>query len=256
MDEASLLSTSRPAGTRDIRHPWLAPRQALPEPTIAPAVEIGSGDPAVAILEQRLTDLGYRTGDIDDFFSDSTWSALLAFQKAELLERTGAMDPATWARLAAPQAWRPTSSATYPRVEVDLERQVLLVLFGPNHVITLNTSTGGGYGYTDSWGGWSYAVTPVGNYNVYYIFDGTETVALGTLYRPLYFYEGYAIHGSPYVPSYPDSHGCVRLSNEDQDWLFKLVTTTVADAAIPVTLHDTMNPTVLHPPLVAGTIPP
>ena len=38
------------------------------------------------------------------------------------LERTGAMDAETWARLQAPQAWRVTNSTRYPRVEVDLER--------------------------------------------------------------------------------------------------------------------------------------
>ncbi len=250
---ADLLAAAAPPPPP--RHPWLAPRQALPDPATAPPVEFASNDPSVVVLEQRLTDLGYRPGDIDDHFSDSTWSAVLAFQKAELLERTGWMDPATWARLAAPQAWRPTETAIYPRVEVDLERQVVLVLFSPTDVITLNTSTGGGYLYANSWGGWSYADTPVGNYEVYYTYDGTERVPLGTLYRPLYFYEGYAIHGSPNVPEYPDSHGCVRLSNEDQDWLFDLVTVTVPDAAIAVTLHETMNPAVLNPPPPEGPSP-
>ncbi|MFN0026461.1 MAG: L,D-transpeptidase family protein [Acidimicrobiales bacterium] len=252
---APVVPVPPPTPAPQIRHPWLASPQALPDPATAPVVEVGSSDPAVLVLEQRLTDLGYRPGDIDESFSETTWSAVLAFQKAELLERTGGMDGATWARLAAPQAWRPSPSVTYPRVEVDLERQVVLVLFSPTDVVTLNTSTGGGYLYANSWGGWSYAETPVGNYQVYYTHDGTEYVPLGTLYRPLYFYEGYAIHGSPYVPEYPDSHGCVRLSNDDQDWLFDLVNSTVPDAALAVTVHDTMNPAVLHPMPAAGTWP-
>src|SRR5919201_735436 len=34
---------------------------------------------------------------------------------------------------------------------------------------------------------------------------------LGTLYDPMYFVGGYAIHGNPAVPPYPASHGCVRV---------------------------------------------
>ncbi|MFP5299042.1 MAG: L,D-transpeptidase family protein, partial [Actinomycetota bacterium] len=34
---------------------------------------------------------------------------------------------------------------------------------------------------------------------------------LGTLYDPSYFVGGYAFHGSPSVPTYPASHGCIRL---------------------------------------------
>jgi hypothetical protein len=42
---------------------------------------------------------------------------------------------------------------------------------------------------------------------------------LGTMYKPFYFYGGYAIHGSPSVPGYPASHGCVRVTNDDMDFL-------------------------------------
>ena len=226
----------------EVINPWLRPRVALPEAATAPALEVGSRDPAVRALERRLTELGYRPGEVDEYFSDSTWSAVLAFQKAEVLERSEWVDPMTWARLAAPQAWRVSNSTSFPRVEVDLDRQVVLVVFGPAHVITLNTSTGGGFTYLDSHGGWSLAETPTGSYRVYYTYDGTERAPLGTLYRPLYFYEGYAIHGSSFVPSYPDSHGCVRLSNEDQDWLFNL-----APEDLEVTVHETMNPAQFFP---------
>ena len=80
---------------------------------------------------------------------------------------------------------------------------------------------------------------------VYDTYDGTVKAPLGTLYRPLYFEGGYAIHGSPYVPSYPDSHGCVRLSNVDMDWLFDLV-----GKGMPVSVFDTMDPIALFGGLV------
>ncbi len=35
----------------------------------------------------------------------------------------------------------------------------------------------------------------------------------------MYFFHGYALHGSHHVPGYPASHGCVRLFVEDARWL-------------------------------------
>lgn len=35
----------------------------------------------------------------------------------------------------------------------------------------------------------------------------------------MFFHEGYAIHGSDAVPGYLASHGCVRVYNEDAQWL-------------------------------------
>lgn len=35
----------------------------------------------------------------------------------------------------------------------------------------------------------------------------------------MHFFRGYALHGSPTVPGYADSHGCVRLFIEDARWL-------------------------------------
>jgi hypothetical protein len=41
----------------------------------------------------------------------------------------------------------------------------------------------------------------------------------GNMYKPLYFDSGQAIHGANTVPSYPASHGCLRLRLEHQDML-------------------------------------
>lgn len=35
----------------------------------------------------------------------------------------------------------------------------------------------------------------------------------------MFFYGGYALHGSNFVPDYNASHGCVRMSPEDAQWL-------------------------------------
>ncbi|KGP63705.1 hypothetical protein EP47_04905 [Legionella norrlandica] len=43
----------------------------------------------------------------------------------------------------------------------------------------------------------------------------------GGAYMPycMYFYKGYALHGSENLPGYNASHGCVRLFNHDAQWL-------------------------------------
>jgi lipoprotein-anchoring transpeptidase ErfK/SrfK len=65
-------------------------------------------------------------------------------------------------------------------------------------------------------------------------FAGNRIAPLGTLHRPMYFYRGWAIHGSGSVPAYPASHGCVRVSNADEDWLFPLIA-----VGTPVIIYDT-----------------
>jgi lipoprotein-anchoring transpeptidase ErfK/SrfK len=64
------------------------------------------------------------------------------------------------------------------------------------------------------------AYTPTGTFSVYRAVDAPVVAPLGTLYKPLYFKEGWAMHGEPLVPPYPASHGCVRTHDWDQDWLF------------------------------------
>lgn len=43
----------------------------------------------------------------------------------------------------------------------------------------------------------------------------------GGAYMPycMYFYKGYALHGSENLPGYNASHGCIRLFNKDAQWL-------------------------------------
>ena len=64
------------------------------------------------------------------------------------------------------------------------------------------------------------AVTPVGQFSIYSEVDGTVVDSLGELWRPKYFDAGFALHGDSYVPPFPVSHGCVRVSNEAIDWIW------------------------------------
>jgi N-acetylmuramoyl-L-alanine amidase len=43
------------------------------------------------------------------------------------------------------------------------------------------------------------------------------------MWRPNYFYRGYALHGSASVPAYPASHGCVRVTVAAMNRLWSLL---------------------------------
>jgi peptidoglycan hydrolase-like protein with peptidoglycan-binding domain len=196
-------------------------------------LSIGSKGSPVLKLQERLLALGYRPGAVDGNFGASTASAVLAFQKREGLSRTSAVGPQLQIALSHPTGAGPRRGLPTPRIEVDIARQIAFVVLPNRPVITLNVSTGSGQPYRAPNGVRDVADTPVGTFSVLWKFAGNRVAPLGTLHSPLYFYRGWAIHGSNSVPAYPASHGCVRVSNADEDWLFPLVA-----VGTPVVLYD------------------
>ncbi|HMC40645.1 MAG TPA: peptidoglycan-binding protein [Acidimicrobiales bacterium] len=198
---------------------WLLPAVAPPAAVQAP-LQAGDTGPAVAALQNRLDALGYWVGPADGQYGDATIQAVYALQKAAGLQPDGQAGPQTEAALNSGVRPQPRSTAGSGHVvEIDLSRDLMMFVDDGRLQYTLNTSTGGGYTYTQD-GQTDVAVTPQGHFSIYRAVDGTVTDTLGTLYRPRYFYSGYAIHGDTYVPPYPVSHGCARVSNEAIDWIW------------------------------------
>jgi len=185
----------------------------------------GDEGPEVQELQERLTELGYRPGDASGRYDAATASAVLAFQEAEGLERDSIVGPEVEDHLANPQAAGPKKSDAGPRVEVDLDRQIMFVIDSSGNVTTVNVSTGSGRQFQSAEEGKGIvtAHTPTGEFVVQRSIDGNREAPLGTLYRPLYFQGGWAIHGNPHVPGYPASHGCVRTANWDQDFVWTVI---------------------------------
>jgi peptidoglycan hydrolase-like protein with peptidoglycan-binding domain len=202
--------------------------------TASDSLSIGSTGAPVVQLQKRLAALGYRPGAVDGNFGAGTASAVLAFQKREGLQRTSVVGPRVQTALLHPSGAGPRHGLPTPRVEVDIARQIAFVVLPNRPVVMLNVSTGSGQPYRAPNGVRDVADTPVGSFSVVWKFDGNRVAPLGTLHRPLYFYRGWAIHGSNSVPAYPASHGCVRVSNTDADWLFPIVA-----VGTPVILYDT-----------------
>lgn len=104
-------------------------------------------------------------------------------------------------------------------LEVDLQKDVLMVVTDGKVDDILNVSTGGDYVYRED-GVTAVARTPIGHFTIYRQVDGMVTDPLGQLWRPKSFDEGFAIHGDSFVPPGPVSHGCVRVSDEAINWIW------------------------------------
>ncbi|HUC14625.1 MAG TPA: peptidoglycan-binding protein [Acidimicrobiales bacterium] len=181
-------------------------------------LQLGDLGPAVKTLQMELSSLGYWVGTPDGTFGDSTQQAVFALQKAARLSADGVVGPKTVAALAAGVVPKPRSTAGYV-VEVDLQDNLLMVVDGGKLLHTLNVSTGGGYTYVDQ-GVTSVATTPSGVFHIYNVIDGLDVDSLGALWRPRFFVGGFAVHGDSYVPPFPVSHGCVRVSDEAINWIW------------------------------------
>ena len=159
--------------------------------------------------ERRLSELGYWTGPVDGRLDEGTKSALIAFQKWEGREITGKLTLEELEAIrngVAPKA----RDVGYEHVEVDVDRQVLMLINEEGGVRVLPVSTGNDKQFMDQ-GQMSVAYTPRGRFVVYDKTYGWENGDLGSVYYANYISGGVAIHGYLTVPTTPASHGCIRI---------------------------------------------
>jgi peptidoglycan hydrolase-like protein with peptidoglycan-binding domain len=172
---------------------YTARSRTLSATVALPYLRRGSVGPSVRALEQRLRELHYALLRVDGVYGEDTYDAVVAFQKVNGLPRTGEVTPAVWRRLR--QAAIPRARYGGNHVEVDKTRQVLFEVRQGSVALVVPVSTG------------ATGNTPVGLWHVYSRVAGWSWV----LWYPTYFLRGFAIHGYPEVPTYPASHGCVRV---------------------------------------------
>ena len=186
-------------------------RRPTTSTTAAPAGRgVSSAD--VRAVQERLAELGYDVGEPDGRFGGRTSYAIMAFQKMEGLDRTGDIDDGLQAALAGRRSagadgagrarrpgWRSTSTARCSSSGAAARCTRILPI-----------SSGNGEEYCVD-GECDIAVTPPGSFHIGRKAEGLEVAPLGELWWPMYFNGGIAIHGSPSVPPYPASHGCIRI---------------------------------------------
>jgi L,D-transpeptidase catalytic domain/Sporulation and spore germination/Putative peptidoglycan binding domain len=173
-------------------------------------------------LQLRLAALGYldrsdATGS-DDYLTEQ---ALLAFQGWEDLDRTGTVTGQTQVALFTARRPKPAARRPGRRIEIDRDRGVLLMVEDGEVVRAVHTSTG------------SLGRTPTGDFHVYVKSLYSWSVPFH-VWMPFaaYFHGGIATHQSPDVPSYPASHGCVRLPEGEAERVYRFV-----DVGTPVSVR-------------------
>lgn len=180
----------------------------------------GSGDkdaklPPVSEAElveagERLIELGYWFDPEAEPKAVHFRHALIAFQKVEGRPRTGRLTTPELEAIRRASLPAPLENGEL-HIEVDLHRQTLFLVDSPTGMLRiLPISSGSGECFSEG-GRTRRAVTPLGRFTVTRKITGWRKSPLGSLYYPLYFHYGVAIHGNAAVPTRPASHGCVRI---------------------------------------------
>ncbi|MEM1332664.1 MAG: L,D-transpeptidase family protein [Actinomycetota bacterium] len=186
-------------------------------------------------VQQRLTDLGFAPGPIDGIYGDQTIKAVWAYEKLVLdvpsNQPTGRITPEMWDRMQDNFRINPRrpNAPSVNHTEVYLPEQVVAVFQNDVPVLISHMSSGTGeewceevtispgeYGNRDGEepiirGECGISNTPGGVFEVYRQVEGIRDSALGSMWDPVYFNYGIAIHGALNVPLQPASHGCIRV---------------------------------------------
>ncbi len=164
-------------------------------------------------VQLRLWMLGYLDrSDVTGSPNYLTEQALLAFQGWENLDRTGTITGQTQVTLFSASRPQPAAHRPGRRVEIYRDAGVLLMTEDGEVVRVVHTSTGAG------------GRTPVGTFRVYVkaLLSWSVPFKVWMPYAA-YFTGGIATHQSPAVPSYPASHGCVRLPEGEAERVYRFV---------------------------------
>lgn len=174
-------------------------------------------------LQQALSDAGFYRQAIDGVFGVETALAVVAFHKYLGLERTSTWSALDWIRLRLlPPSGIPDRYDEPDRVEVDLGRQLIFIVRDHQIEGVLHTSTGGAYTYFSPRNGRQVqASTPRGDFTLRWRQYGwvCDQATGWCVYNYWAFADFYGIHGYLSVPEFPASHGCVRVTTWDSDWL-------------------------------------
>ncbi len=228
------LTTStadRPASTTTVAPTTTTiPVMADPPFVVLPAITgqglgPGSRGDDVRSYEEWLSVLHFDPGPVDGVYDSKTRSAVEALQKLFGMPRNGRIGQAEAFTLMAFHYPDPLAGPEREptRIEIDLDRQVLILWVDHQIRLMSPTSTGNGEHFCGGDDGCQYAVTPAGKFSVQWEYPGWKKGKLGTLYNPVYFNGGIAVHGYTSVPTYPASHGCARVPMHIAEYFQSLV---------------------------------
>lgn len=181
---------------------------------------------SLADAQRRLAAGPFDPGPVDGEYGTKTRNAIWALEKLAGISMDGAWgsdDQAALDQVMSGAIGGPKESYGRRWVEVDLSQQLMMVYDPGRTVPVLVSHVSSGSGIPWKKGRYSgKSITPVGNFTIFRRISGwrQSSLGIGSLYNPLYFTNsGIAFHGSRSVPSYPASHGCVRVPMHIAEYL-------------------------------------
>jgi hypothetical protein len=243
---SSASSTSPPSATAALASATDVTSTALvttAPPTTAPVAKTqlaetlgeGSFGDEVEAVQQRLKDLGFDPGPIDGDFGSLTRAAVWAFEKLVMQtprsEATGRVTNDMWQLMQEPLQIVPRrpDAASVNHTEIYLPEQVVIFFREDKPALISHMSSGTGEEWCEEVtispgergnelgteplkrGECGVSKTPGGVFAFDRQRTGARESALGTMWNPMYFNYGIAIHGAMNVPLEPASHGCIRI---------------------------------------------
>ena len=172
----------------------------------------GARVPGTRAIQTRLAELRYLPKDaVDGLNGYRTRQAVIAFQSWERLDRDGIVGPITAAALESARRPRPRRGGPSKRIEVYRGKGVALLVKDGRTKRAIHVSTGA-----------PGTETPSGRYKVFRKELQSWSVPFSTwLPYASYFNRGIAFHEYPDVPTYPASHGCVRVPAPEAPFVYR-----------------------------------
>ncbi len=171
----------------------------------------GSQSEATRDLQKRLAKLNYLPpGAVDGLDGYRTEQAVIAFQSWEGLARDGVVGPITQAALDKAKPPKPKESGPSKRIEVYRQKGVALFVRDGKMKRAVHVSAGA-----------ASTPTPAGSYSVFRKERNSWSVPFQQwLPYASYFNAGIAFHEYAQVPTYPASHGCVRVPSPEARFVY------------------------------------
>ena len=225
--EASISTTTVPASTSTVSAPDVTNFE------LTRTLKKGMRGNDVRRVQQRLKDLHFDPGPIDGVYGGDTITAIWAYQAIVMkMTRDTITDfvaPVLWDSMRGAVVITPRRTKTSPtHVEIYLPEQVMVVFKNGEAILVTHISSGSNLDWCEevvidpgeegntgvgriTAGACGKSITPGGVYAFYMRKSGLRESQLGTMWNPVYFNYGIAIHGAMQVPKYPASHGCIRI---------------------------------------------
>lgn len=225
--EASISTTTVPASTSTVSAPDVTNFE------LTRTLKKGMRGNDVRRVQQRLKDLHFDPGPIDGVYGGDTITAIWAYQAIVMkMTRDTITDfvaPVLWDSMRGAVVITPRRTKTSPtHVEIYLPEQVMVVFKNGEVILVTHISSGSNLDWCEevvidpgeegntgvgriTAGACGKSITPGGVYAFYMRKSGLRESQLGTMWNPVYFNYGIAIHGAMQVPKYPASHGCIRI---------------------------------------------